>query len=258
MTTYRNDNGRTGQYPNETILNTSNVNASQFGKRVSYPVDGQVYAQPLYLPNLSIGGSVHNVVFAATENDTVYAFDADQTSAVAPLWQRSLLPSGAAPVSYTAVNCGDLQPIIGITGTPVIDTSTNTMYVVTYDSESGNFVYRLHALDVTTGQDKWAPVVIQGSVPGTGAGSSGGTVTFNASVERQRVGLVLANGKIYIAFSSFCDIGDYHGWIFAYGYNGSFQLANIYNDTPNGIQGGIWGADGALDADSSGNLYYLS
>jgi len=258
VTTYRNDNGRTGQYPNETILNTSNVNASQFGKRVSYPVDGQVYAQPLYLPNLSIGGSVHNVVFAATENDTVYAFDADQTSAVAPLWQRSLLPSGAAPVSYTAVNCGDLQPIIGITGTPVIDTSTNTMYVVTYDSESGNFVYRLHALDVTTGQDKWAPVVIQGSVPGTGAGSSGGTVTFNASVERQRVGLVLANGKIYIAFSSFCDIGDYHGWIFAYGYNGSFQLANIYNDTPNGIQGGIWGADGALDADSSGNLYYLS
>src|SRR6266702_3232287 len=122
-TTYRNDNGRTGQYPNETILNTSNVNVSELGKRVSYPADGQIYAQPLYLPNLTIGGSVHNVVFVATENDTVYALDADQTTAVAPLWKTSLLPSGATPVPYTAVSCGDLQPVIGITGTPVIDAS---------------------------------------------------------------------------------------------------------------------------------------
>ncbi len=113
--TYRNDNGRTGQYPNETILNTSNVNVSQFGRRVLYPVDGQLYAQPLYVPNLTIGGSVHNVVFAATENDTVYAFDADATSASAPLWKSSLLPSGATAVPYSAVNCGDLTPVIGIT-----------------------------------------------------------------------------------------------------------------------------------------------
>jgi hypothetical protein len=259
VTTYRNDNGRTGQYPNETILNTSNVNVSQFGKRVSYPVDGQLYAQPLYVPNLTIGGSVHNVVFAATENDTVYAFDAGATSAGAPLWKTSLLPGGATAVPYTAVSCGDLQPVIGITSTPVIDLSTNTMYVVTYSDEGGNLIYRLHALDITTGQDKSPPIVIQGSVPGTGAGSSGGTVSFNATLERQRSSLVFANGKIYIAFASFCDNGNYHGWIFSYSYNGSsFQQVNIYNDTPNGIQGGIWGGDAALDADSSGNLYYMS
>src|ERR1019366_2483232 len=143
--------------------------------------------------------------------------------------------------------------------TPVIDTSTNTMYVVSYDDEGGNLVYRLHALDITTGQDKSAPVVIQGSVPGTGAGSSGGTVSFNPSVERQRVGLNLVNGKVYIAFSSFCDVGKYHGWIFSYSYNGSsFQQVNEYNDTPNGIQGGIWGGDGALVADSTGNLYFTT
>src|SRR5215469_17841390 len=135
VTTFRNDNARTGQYPNETLLNTANVNVSQFGKRVSYPVDGQLYAQPLYLPNLTINGGVHNVVFAATENDTVYAFDADQTSAVAPLWKVSLLPSGATAVPNSAVSCNDLTPQIGITSTPVIDLSTNTMYVVAYSDE---------------------------------------------------------------------------------------------------------------------------
>jgi len=116
VTTLRNDNGYSGQYTNETILNQSNVNQSQFGKRVSYPVDGQLYAQPLYLPGLSIGGSTHNVVFAATENDTVYAFDADATSAVAPLWKKSLLPSGATAVSNTTVSCNDLQPGLVIAG----------------------------------------------------------------------------------------------------------------------------------------------
>jgi hypothetical protein len=259
VTTYRNDNGRTGQYPSETVLNTSNVNVSQFGKRVSYPVDGQLYAQPLYVPNLTIGGSVHNVAFAATENDTVYAFDADETSAGAPLWKTSLLPGGATAVPYSAVSCGDLTPVIGITGTPVIDPATNTMYVVSYDDEGGNLVYRLHALNILTGQDISPPIVIQASAPGTGAGSSGGTVSFNAGLNRQRAGLVLANGKVYIAFSSFCDNGNYHGWILSYTYNGSsFQQVNAYDDTPNGIQGGIWGGDAGLDADSSGNLYYVS
>ena len=259
VTTYRNDNGRTGQYPNETVLNTSSVNVSQFGKRVSYPVDGQLYAQPLYVPNLTIGGSAHNVVFAATENDTVYAFDADATSAGAPLWKTSLLPSGATAVPYANVNCADLTPVIGITGTPVIDPSTDTMYVVTYDDEGGNPVYRLHALNILTGQDISPPIVIQASAPGTGAGSSGGTVSFNAGLNRQRAGLVLANGKVYVAFSSFCDVGNYHGWILSYTYNGSsFQQVNAYDVDPNGIQGGIWGGDAGLDADSSGNLYYVS
>ena len=181
------------------------------------------------------------------------AFDADATSAGAPLWKTSLLPGGATAVPNGLTSCADLTPIIGITSTPVIDPSTNTMYVVSYDDEGGNLVYRLHALDITTGQDKSAPVVIQGSVPGTGAGSSGGTVSFDPRVERQRVGLNLVNGKVYVAFSSFCDVGNYHGWIFSYSYNGSsFQQVNEYNDTPNGIQGGIWGGDGALVADSTG------
>jgi hypothetical protein len=259
VTTLRNDNGHSGQYTNETVLNTSNVNQSQFGKRVSYPVDGQLYAQPLYLPGLSIGGSTHNVVFAATENDSVYAFDADATSAVAPLWKSSMLPSGATAVPNSVVSCADLQPIIGITSSPVIETSTGTMYVVAYSDEGGTLVYRLHALDVTTGKDKSPPIVIQGSVPGTGAGSSGGTLTFDPKLERQRVALLLANGRVYIAFASFCDIGSYHGWIFGYSFNGtSLQQVNVYNDTPNGIQGGIWGGDGALVADPSGNVYYTS
>jgi hypothetical protein len=259
VTTLRNDNQHSGQYTNETVLNQSNVNQSQFGKRVSYPVDGQLYAQPLYVPGVSVGGSTHNVVFAASENDSVYAFDADATSAVAPLWKRSLLPSGATAVSSNTVSCQDLQPIIGITSTPVIDTSTGTMYVVAYSDEGGTLVYRLHALDITTGNDRGSPIVIQGSVPGTGVGGSGGTITFDPLHERQRVALVLANGKVYVAFASFCDNAPYHGWIFGYSFSGTaFQQVNIYNDTPNGMQGGIWGGDGALVADSSGNLFYVS
>ncbi len=259
VTTFRNDNEHTGQYPNETILNTTNVNQSQFGKRVSYPVDGQMYAQPLYIPNLSIGGATHNVVFAATENDSVYAFDADQTSAVAPLWKTSLLPGGAVPVPYAATSCGDLQPIIGITGTPVIDPGTNTMYVVSYSQEGGNPIYRLHALDITTGQDKSAPIVIQGSAPGTGPGSVNGTVNFDAHVERQRVALVMTGGKVYVAFASFCDNGNYHGWVFSYSYNGStFQQVNTYITTPAGLQASIWGGDGALVSDNNGNFYIMT
>ena len=260
VTTYRNDNARDGQYSTETQLTQSNVNSTQFGKRVQYPVDGQVYGQPLYLPNVTIGGSVHDVVYATTENDTVYAFDADATSAGAPLWKTSLLPSGATAVSNSVTGCGDLQPIIGITGTPAIDSSTNTMYVVSYDSEGGNEVYRLHALDVTTGQDKVPPIVIQATIPGTGAGSVNGMLSFDPKTERQRVGLVLANGRVYLAFSSFCDIGNYHGWILAYSNSGTaLSLANAYTDTTNGSQGGIWGGDGALVADSTGaNLYYMS
>src|SRR5882762_6136847 len=249
VTTQRNDNAGTGQYPNETTLTTANVNASQFGKRVSYPVDGQLYAQPLYLPNLSTGGSTHNVVFAATENDSVYAFDADQANAVAPLWKTSLLPGGATPVQSSFQPCGDLQPIIGITSTPVIDPATNTLFVVAYSQENGSQVYRLHALDVTTGQDRSAPTVIQVS----------GTTTFNANVERQRSSLMLVNGKIYIAFSSFCDVGAYHGWILAYTYNGTaFQQTNTYNASANGAAGGIWGPYYAVVADNAGNIYTIT
>jgi Malectin domain len=263
VTTLRNDNARSGQYPNETVLNTSNVNSVQFGKRVSYPVDGQLYAQPLYLPNLTIGGATHNVVFAATENDSVYAFDADQftTTPPAPLWKVSLLPAGAnaVPSSVPNPNCGDLTPIIGITSTPVIDQAAGVIFVVSYDQEGGKLVYRLHALDLATGADKWPAVVVQGSATGTGAGSVGGTITFDPTTERQRAALLLVNGKVYVAFTSFCDGGNYHGWIFGYSYSTTaFTLANLYDDTPNGSDGGLWGGGGPLDADSAGNLYYIS
>jgi hypothetical protein len=259
VTTFRNDNGLTGQYPNETILNTGNVNPSQFGKRVTYPVDGQVYAQPLYLPNLTVGGTAHDVVFAATENDSVYAFDADATATGAPLWKTSLLPAGATAVPSSFQPCGDMQPIIGITSTPVIDRATNTMYVVAYSQENGGQVYRLHALDVTTGLDRSAPVVLAASVAGTGNGSVGGVIKFDAHVERQRSSLLMVNGKIYISFASFCDVGAYHGWMLSYSYNGSsFQQVTAYNNTPAGNDGGIWGGGGAVDADSAGNIYVLT
>jgi len=140
VTTFKNDVERDGDFSNETILNESNVNSTQFGKRVQYSVDGQVYAEPLFLPGLTINGAVHNIAFVATENDSVYAFDADATSAIAPLWKVSLLPSGATAVSNSVSGCGDLTPEIGITGTPVIDSSTGTLFVVSYDTEGGNEV----------------------------------------------------------------------------------------------------------------------
>lgn len=258
--TYKNDNNRTGQDPNETILNTSDINPGMFGKRISYPVDGQLYAQPLFLPNVIINGGPHNVVFAATEHDSVYAFDADQTGSASPLWKTSFLINGATTVLPTDVQCGDLTPEMGITSTPVIDSSTNTLYVVAFTKESGQLVYRLHALDVTTGKDKpGSPVVIHASVPGTGAGSSNGVVTFDPHRERQRSALMLANGQIYMAFSAFCDVDPYHGWILGYTYSGlAFNKASVYNDSPNGTRGGIWGGDGAIAADSSGNIFFMS
>jgi hypothetical protein len=260
VTTFKNDVERDGQFTNETVLNESNVNMSQFGKRVQYSVDGQVYAEPLFLPNLAVNGATHNVVFVATENDSVYAFDADATSAIAPLWKVSLLPSGATAVSSTVSGCGDLTPEVGITSTPVIDPTTDTLFVVSYDTEGGSQVYRLHALNVLTGADKWPPIVVSGSVPGTGAGSSGGNVAFNSTTNRQRANLLLENGKVYVGFSSFCDIGAYHGWIMAYSYSTTaFTLANVHADTPNGSDGGLWsGSGGAIAGDPSGNVYYIS
>ncbi len=260
--TYKNDNNRTGQDPNETILNTSNINPGTFGKRISYPVDGQLYAQPLFLPNVTINGGLHNVVFAATEHDSVYAFDADQTGSAPPppLWKTPFLSTGVTTVLPTDVQCGDLTPEIGITGTPVIDSSTNTLYVVAFTKESGQLIYRLHALDVTTGKERTgSPIKIQASVLGTGAGSINGVVKFNPQRERQRAALTLVNGQIYIAFASFCDVDPYHGWILRYTYNGSaLSQASVYNDTHNGTRGGIWGGGGAIAADSSGNIFFMS
>jgi hypothetical protein len=261
VVTYKEDNVHSGSHTTETILNTSNVKSSSFGKRVTYKTDGQVYAQPLYLPNVTIGAASHNVVYVATENDSVYAFDADQTSGGAPLWHKSFLTSSSVTApSNTDVSCNDIVPKDGLTGTPVIDRSSGTLYVVALTKENGSFVYRLHALDITTGQEKiGSPTTIQASVSGTGAGSVKGKLKFNPQTQRQRTGLLLANGRIYIAWGSFCDNPPFHGWIMSYSYNGAkFQQVNVYTDTANSSEGGIWAVGGALSADSNGNIYYTS
>jgi hypothetical protein len=264
MLTYKNDVSRTGLNPNETILTTANVNVSQFGKRISYSVDGQVYAQPLYVPNLTMGSSTHNVVFVATEHDSVYAFDADQASFSRSsnfLWHTSFInPPNVTTVSSTDVNCTDLVPEIGITSTPVIDPATNAIYVVATTKENGAIVYRLHALDTATGNEKpGSPTLIQASVAGTGAGSVNGQVPFTPKQERQRAALLFVNGTIYIGWAGYCDNPPYHGWVMGYTYNGStFQQVYVYNSTPNGYDGGIWQSGGGLAADSSGNIYAMS
>lgn len=244
--TYKNSTLHTGSNQNETILTPNNVNSAQFGKLVSYPVDGQVYAQPLYMPGLSINGTTHNVVFVATENNTLYAFDADQVGfSIPPLWKTHF----GSPVPYTTVSCTDMIPTIGITGTPVIDTTTNTLYVVSYTT---GLIYKLHAIDMVTGQEKaGSPTTISG------------IASFNTLYERQRSALLLANGKIYMSFSSFCDNqpagGTYHGFIISYTYNGSaFAQADVWNDTVNGFEGGIWGGAGTLVADGNGNIYAMT
>src|SRR5579871_1269516 len=215
VTTYHNDLDRTGANASETILTTSNVTSSTFGKLFSRFVDGQIYSQPLYLANVAIPGQgTHNVVYVCTEHNSVYAFDADNVAISSPLWQVSLGTSLPATVISASRN---LLPEIGITGTPVIDSATETMYVVAETYENSNAVFRLHALDVTTGAEKLGgPTVIQGSVAGTSADSVGGVLTFNPIMHWQRPGLLLSNGNVYIGFGSHLDAETYHGWLFAY------------------------------------------
>ena len=256
VTTYHNDIGRTGQNLNETILNTSNVNATQFGKLFSQPVDGQVYAQPLYMSGVTINGATHNVVYIATENDTVYAFDADSNGGAnaAPLWQASMLTAahgaaaGATSVSSTTVGT-DIDPQIGITGTPVIDPATGTLYVVSKSAEGGTFPQRLHALDITTGAEKFGgPVVLTASVPGTGNGSVNGTLTFDSLWENQRPGLLLLNGIVWIGFAAHGDNGPWHGWIL--GYNAStLKQTGAFCSSPNAGGAGFWMSGQGLAAD---------
>jgi hypothetical protein len=259
--TYKYDNDRTGQNSNETILNQSNVNSSQFGLHVAYPVDGQIYAQPLFVPNLNIGGSMHNVVFVATENDSVYAFDADEKGSPGPpLWQASFInPSqGITPISSSDLNCDNIQPEIGITGTPVIDLSSNTLYVVAATKENGSYFQRLHALNILTGKEQpGSPVVIKASVKGTGDGSKNGVITFDPFQHLQRPGLLLANGNVYIAFGSHCDHNPYHGWIMSYSTSTLQQVA-VYNTTRDGSQGAIWQSGGGLAATPNGDIYFMT
>jgi Bacterial Ig-like domain (group 3)/Legume lectin domain/Chitobiase/beta-hexosaminidase C-terminal domain len=251
------DNARTGQNTEETILTPTNVSTpASFGKLFALPVTGYVYAQPLYVPGVAIAGKgTHNVLYVATEHDLVYAFDADTEGA--PLWTVSFLNANATTVPNGDVSTNDIVPEIGITGTPAIDPNTNTLYVVAKTKENGQYIHRLHALDISTGAEKFgAPIVLSASVPGTGDGGS--TVTFSDQWENQRPGLLVNNGYVFIGFAAHGDNGPWHGWILAYNVNpatGLLQSTGVWNTSPNGRGNGIWASGSGIAADASGNAY---
>ncbi len=258
--TSRYNTERTGVNSQETVLTPQNVNPSGFGKLFSQAVDGYVYAQPLYVANLNISTKgAHNVVFVATEHDSVYAFDADSNTGpnAQPLWKTSFLSSGVTSVPSSALGTTDIIPEIGITSTPVIDLSSNTIYVVAETLENGaNFVKRLHALDITTGAEQpGSPVVITASVPGTGQGSSAGTLSLNVQWQMNRAGLLLYNGVVYIGIGSHEDFDIWHGWVL--GYNATtLQQVFVFCVTPNAYQAGVWMAGEGLPMDSASNVFF--
>ncbi|MGH9397824.1 MAG: PQQ-binding-like beta-propeller repeat protein [Terriglobia bacterium] len=256
--TYHNDNARTGQYLHETTLTTSNVNKSTFGKLFVISVDGKVDAEPLYVEHLSIPHhGDHNVLFVATENDTLYAFDADSGAA---LWHVRLLKPGETPSDRR--RCSQVIPIIGITSTPVIDPKSGphgTIYVVAMSKNGeGNYFQRLHALDITTGQEEFgSPVEVNGEYPGTGAGSKSGKQIFDPKQYEERAGLLLLNHVIYTAWASHCDIDPYTGWVMGYNEH-SLRQTSVLDFTPNGSEGSVWQSGAGMDADGSGNIYFLA
>jgi len=270
--TQRNDNARTGQNTNESLLTLSNINTNTFGRLFGYSVDGNVYAQPLVMTNVAIPGKgTHQVVIVATEHDSVYAFDAESNagSNAAPLWQASFInpAAGVTTVPSGETSQPNITPEVGITGTPVIDPSTGTIYVEARTKEVAggitNYAHRLHALDISTGFERTnfnSPVVITATnYPGTGTpgyadNDGAGHVLWNPLREHCRPGLLLLNGIVYFAYASPGDHSPYHGWV--YGYDAHTLAQNgVFNSTPNGGLGGVWQAGNGLVADSVGNVY---
>ena len=270
--THKNDNSRTGQDLQETVLTSQNVNVNTFGKLFSLPIDGEVQGQPLYVANVHIPNPLngtagyHNVVYFGTANDSVYAYDADGKVPAGPLWMDSFIdPPSVVPVPGPCVVT--VETMVGITPTAVIDPTTNTMYVEARTLEgqttacSGTYVHRLHALDITTGVEKFGgPVVIQASVPGTGTGSSGGVLAFDPLHENSRPGMLLSqsaqdvNSVVYIATAGNQDWQPYHGWVLGYDSQ-TLALKYVFCTTPNGKDGGIWQMGGGLAADTNGNIF---
>jgi IPT/TIG domain-containing protein/carbohydrate binding protein with CBM4/9 domain len=255
--TYHYDNLRSGVNASETTLAPYNVNKQQFGKKFSFPVDGWIDASPLYVANVSIGGVPHNVVYVATEHNSVYAFDADGLQSTS-LWQTSFInPSAGVTTIPTSdlVSGGIAQPEFGIMATPVIDPVAGTIFVLARTKESGNYVQRLHALDITTGAERLnSPVMVQVTLPGTGVGSQNGMVVYDSYVQNVRPAMALVNGAVYFAAASLEDLYAYHGWVLGYDAQ-SLSLVGAYCVTPNGSRGGIWQSGGGITADAAGNLY---
>jgi len=255
VTTYHNDIGRTGQNTAETILTQANVNSTTFGLLRKLAVDGGVDAEPLYLSQLSISGTAHNVVFIMTEHDSAYAFDSDTG---AQLWKVSLLGSGET--SSDDRGCGQVSPEIGITSTPVIDRAAGAhgiLYAVAMSKNGSTYFQRLHALDITTGVElEGGPVTVQATYPGTGDNSSGGQVAFDPKQYKDRAALLLLNSVIYTSWASHCDYSPYTAWIMGYNQT-TLAQTSVLNLTPNGNEGSIWQSGGGLAADVQGNIYAL-
>jgi hypothetical protein len=270
--TYHDDLARDGVNSQEYALTTSSVNTSTFGKLFSCTVDGAIYAQPLWVANVTINSVKHNVVFVASQHDSLFAFDADANPCV-QLWQVSLIdsnhggsaaettvPSGV-PGYLVGSGYGDITPEVGVTGTPVIDPSTGTLYVVSksVNLSGPTFYQRLHAIDITTGNEKFSgPANITPSnvtFPGTGDGGS--TVVFNARQQNQRPGLALVNGVVYVAWSSHEDTLPYYGWVVAFSAS-NLAITNVLNVSPNVQYGGIWMGGGAPSADANNNIYLIT
>ncbi len=256
------DNSRTGATTTETILTPQNVNAKQFGKLGAFRVDGAVFAQPLFVPAVEIPGKgKHDVIFVATEHDSVYAFDAGRPNDP-PLWRTSFLDdkNGVTTVSAHDVRCPFIKPEVGITSTPVIDLKTGTIYVLArtmigHTLGSNEYFQNLHALAITTGAEKFSgPKLISATATGKGDGSENGHIKFNALRQNPRAALLLVNNSLYLTFASSCDVNPYHGWVMAYDSQSLEQKATL-NVTPDGNEGGIWGSDTGPAADTSGNVY---
>jgi len=265
VTTYHNDNYRSGVNDHETILTPSNVNEVQFGKRLTLPVQGYIYAQPLYVPNVSINGVLHNVVYVVTEHDQAYAFD---VKTGAQLWEKNFLISTnptktIRPISSSDNGCSGTGNEIGITSTPVIDLSSNEIYIVAATKEIVGgvvtFYNRLHVVDIRTGVEKLAGpyfgAPIKARTPGTGSGSVDGYLTFNPLMQIQRSALTLANGLIYVAWAGYCDIPPFHGYVMAFNEN-SLQPSGVFVTTPNSYDGGVWNSGSGAAVDSLNKVYF--
>ncbi len=261
VVTQHNDNTRAGLNNLELVLTTSNVNTTTFGKLFTMSIDDQVYAQPLMVGNLAIGSGNHNVLFVATVNNSVYAYDGDNGSLY---WKKNYTQTGMRPANSTDMSSSwcttytDIKYNIGIIGTPVIDTTTGTIYFVARSTNGNQFVQYLHAVNIIDGNEQsGSPVAISASVTGSGDGSVSNVVSFDPRRNNQRQGLTLVNGVVYISFASHCDWNPYHGWIL--GYNAqTLQQQTVYNDTPDGENGGLWESGMGVAADAQGNLYVVS
>ncbi len=285
--TYHNDPSdlfRNGVNTQEYALTTTNVATATFAKLFSCTVDGAVYTQPLWVPGLSVNSAAHNVIFVATQHDSLYAFDAD-TNPCVQLWHTNLIDSGhggtpgetsvpsngnACPpaVCFVGQGAGDITPEVGVTGTPVIDPSTNTLYVVSKSviTSGPTFFQRLHAIDLASGNEKFSgPVAISATVSGNAPDAVSGQIAFSAQTQNQRPGLALVNGVVYISWASHEDTDPWHGWLIGYNAGTLAQVAGgVFNTTPNTVgtatyaRGGIWMSGGAPAADSSNNLFLIT